>query len=52
MALTSNLVVLHIADGLRRVEDARDVYYLEAVAGETSVRLRGRGSWWTSGGWV
>ena len=33
-------VVLHLGDGMRRVVDAADVYYLEVRDEDTSVRLR------------
>jgi len=35
-------VALHLSDGLRRLVDAAEVYYLEAVDDGTLVRLRAR----------
>ena len=40
MTTAPNRVLLTLADGLRRVVDPADVYYLEAEGGETLVRLR------------
>jgi DNA-binding LytR/AlgR family response regulator len=33
-------VALHVRDGLKEVVDPDDVYFLEALGGETKVRLR------------
>lgn len=35
-------VVLHLADGVREVVDAGEIFFLEAQGGETRVRLGGR----------
>lgn len=40
--LPPDRLVLHLADGLREILDADDVFYLEAADEETIVRLRGR----------
>jgi DNA-binding LytR/AlgR family response regulator len=40
MTLASGKVLLHLADRVRRVVDAGDIYYLEAQGDETDVRLR------------
>lgn len=40
MSTAPDRVLLHLSDGLRRVADPEDVYYLEAKGGETLVRLR------------
>ncbi|MFQ5599299.1 MAG: LytTR family transcriptional regulator DNA-binding domain-containing protein, partial [Candidatus Krumholzibacteriia bacterium] len=37
---TVRRVLLHVDDGLRQIVDPDDVYYLEALLDETSVRLR------------
>jgi DNA-binding LytR/AlgR family response regulator len=34
-------LLIHVADGERRVVDADSVYYAEAVAGDTVIRRRG-----------
>jgi len=39
---TTTRIVLHLAEGLREVLDADDVYFFEAAGGDTRVRLRGR----------
>ena len=40
MAPIDDRILLHIADGLRRLVDPTDIYYLEAVGDETRIRLR------------
>ena len=40
MTPVSDRVLLHIDDGLRRLVDPAEVYYLEAVGDATDVRLR------------
>ena len=40
MTTAPDRVLLNLADGLRRVVDPAEVYYLEAAGGETLVRLR------------
>ena len=40
MTTAPDRVLLNLADGLRRVVDPDEVYYLEAEGGETLVRLR------------
>ena len=40
MTTAPDRILLNLADGLRRVVDPEDVYYLEAEGGETRVRLR------------
>ncbi|MGB6361487.1 MAG: LytTR family transcriptional regulator DNA-binding domain-containing protein [Thermoanaerobaculia bacterium] len=40
MTTAPDRVLLNLADGLRRVVDPAEVYYLEAEGGETLVRLR------------
>ena len=39
---TDALILVHLPDGRRRVEELADVYYLEAHGGDTLVRLRGK----------
>lgn len=41
MTLARGKALLHLANRVRRVVDADDIYYLEAQGDETDVRLRG-----------
>jgi len=40
MTTALDRILLNLADGLRRVVDPAEVYYLEAKGGETLIRLR------------
>ena len=40
MTTARDRVLLHLSDGLRRVVDPDEVYYLEAKGGESLIRLR------------
>ena len=41
MGSGSHRILIHLADGLRRVVDPAEAFHLEAVEGATRVRLRG-----------